>query len=246
MSVETPADVAALRRVGSVVKETLGVLRAALTPGVSTGTLDTLAAEVFERHGARSAPALEYGFPGTVLISVNDEAVHGVPGARRLQVGDLVKLDVTPELNGYVADAAITVGVPPVSPELQRLVRCGRSALRKALGATRAGAPIRRVGSVVEASAKRRGFSVIRELGGHGTGRAIHEAPEIWNFDQPRSRERFREGMVLTVEPIIAAGSGRVYMDDDGWTVKTLDRSPVVHFEHTLIVTRGKPLILTA
>lgn len=219
---------------------------------MTTLELDRVAQDVFASYGAKSAPAEVYGFPGTVLISVNDEVVHGVPGLRKLRQGDIVKLGVTPELNGYVADAAVTVVAAQAKDRQRvRLARCASSALQAAMNVARAGTPLRTLGAVIENVVRRAGFSVVPELCGHGVGRTIHEAPEaIPNYPDTRLRGTLREGMVITIEPIIAAGTGarftRCYTGTDGWTIKTADGSPAAHFEHSLVITRGAPLCLSA
>jgi len=197
-------------------------------------------------HGARSAPSMVYGFPGTNCISLNDEAVHGIPSDRAVRDGDLVKLDVTVEKDGYMADAAITVPVGQVSDEGQRLIRCAEKAFQKAMLVARAGFRTREVGRAVEKEVRRNGFSVIRELGGHGIGRTIHEEPRVPNYADPTANHILSEGLVITVEPIIAAGSGESFVAKDGWTVRTADRKLSAHYEHTIVVTKGQPLVLTA
>jgi len=224
----------------------LRAMKERIRPGMTTAEVEGIGAAVFAEHGARSAPRLVYGFPGTVLISVNDEAVHGIPGDRVLKPGDLVKLDVTAELDGYIADAAETVALPPVSPLGQRLAGCARSAFERALHGIRPGQPIREIGRAVESGVRRSGFRVIRELSSHGVGRSIHEWPTVPNYYDARLGGRLSEGLVLTVEPIIAAGSGRVFLERDGWTVRTADGSLTAHYEHTLVVMRGQPVLLTA
>lgn len=246
MSIDDPEELAAMKRAGVVVKETIQALRQHLVPGVTTGQLDAVAKGVFDRHGARSAPTLEYDFPGTVLISVNDEAVHGIPGERVILAHDLVKLDVTPELDGFVADAAVTVAMPQASAEAKRLARCAEHALERAIAAVKVGRPINELGRVVEREVERQGFHVLRELGGHGVGRTIHQPPDVLNFYDPRNTASMTEGLTFTIEPIIASGTRRIYTDSDGWTIRTRDGSLSAHYEHTLVVTKGKPLVLTA
>ncbi|MBT5804875.1 MAG: type I methionyl aminopeptidase [Gemmatimonadetes bacterium] len=246
MSIESAQDLKALKRIGRIVRLTLEATRRALRPGVRTADLDRIAADLFKKHGARSAPKLVYGFPGTILISVNDAVVHGIPDDYAIQPGDLVKLDVTAELDGYMADAAITVAVPPVAPRHRDLCRCTEAALRRAVRQARAGAPIRAIGRAVEREARRHRLTIIPELTGHGIGRVIHEDPDIPNYYDPFDNRRLTEGLVITIEPLICSGSGEIYEDSDGWTVRTQDGSPAAHFEHTLVVTKGKPLLLTA
>jgi methionyl aminopeptidase len=198
------------------------------------------------QHGAQSAPALVYKFPGANCISLNDEAVHGIPGKRELREGDLVKLDVTIEKDGFMADAAVTVPVGQVSEECQRLVACAECAFEKAMLVARAGFRVSEIGRVIEREVRRSGFAVIRELAGHGIGRTIHEEPRVPNYADPTANQILSEGLVITVEPIIAAGSGRSVVAKDGWAVVTADHRPSAHYEHTLVITKGQPILLTA
>ena len=247
MSIETQADLEALKRVGRVVAETIAEARRRLCPGMTTAELDGIAEAVFARHGARSAPREEYGFPGCLCLSVNDEAVHGVPGERVLRSGDLVKVDVTAELDGYVADACESIPVGAVDRETERLSAAAAAALRRGIAVATAGVQAREVGAAVERVVEARGFSVLRALQGHGVGRAIHEPPEIPSWDAPWATETLTEGLVMTIEPIIGAGGREVVDDaDDGWTIRTRDGARSAHAEHTVVITRGQPLVLTA
>jgi methionyl aminopeptidase len=221
-------------------------MKRAVRPGVTTAELDEVGATVMRDHRAQSAPQLVYKFPGVSCISLNEEAVHGVPGQRKVQAGDLVKLDVTVEKDGFMADAAETVAVGKVSEESRRLMGCAERAFAKAMLVARAGFRVSEIGRVVEREVRRSGFSVIRDLGGHGIGRTIHEAPRVPNYPDPEANQILTEGLVITVEPIIAAGSGRVVVAQDGWTVRTADRKPSAHYEHTLVITKGEPILLTA
>ena len=189
---------------------------------------------------------LVYGFPGSICISLNDEIVHGVPGERVVCRGDLVKLDLTIEKDGFMADAAITVLVPPVSDDARRLVRCAERAFRKAIAVAKAGRRVNDIGRAVEDEVRRSGFAVVKQLCGHGIGRTIHEAPSVPNYFDPSADQRLTNGLVITIEPLIAAGEGEEYIARDGWTVKTRDRSLAAHFEHTLVITRDEPILLTA
>ena len=178
-------------------------------PGITTAELDAVGAAVMREHGAQSAPQLVYKFPGVNCISLNDEAVHGIPGERTVESGDLVKLDVTIEKDGFMADAAETVAVGEVSEENRRLIACAERAFAKAMLVARAGFRVFEIGRAVEREVRRSGFSVIRDLGGHGIGRTIHEEPRVPNYADPEANQILTEGLVITVEPIIAAGSGR-------------------------------------
>ena len=245
MSIESTADWEGLRQVANVARLTLDVLAEQVQPGATTGELDATAAQLFADHGARSAPALVYGFPGTVLISINDEIVHGIPGARRIRAGDIVKIDVTVEKDGYVADAARSVVVEPASVMAHRLVACAASAFRAGLAVARAGVRVNEIGRAVEREVRRRGFSVVEGLSGHGVGRTIHEEPSVPNRYDPWQSDVLTEGLVLTIEPMISAGSARVVQGSDGWTLRTADGGWSAHHEHTLVITRGAPIVLT-
>ena len=246
MSIQDELELTSLKAVGRIVRHVLDAMKAEVRPGVTTRYLDDVGSQVMQENGAHSAPSMVYKFPGVSCISLNDEAVHGVPGERELREGDLVKLDVTLEKDGYMADAAITVPVGRVSPQAERLIACAERAFHKAMLVARAGFRVFEIGRVVEREVRKSGFSVIRELGGHGIGRTIHEPPHVPNYPDPQARQIMNEGLVITVEPIISSGSGRVFTDKDGWTVRTRDRALSAHFEHTLVVTSGIPLLLTA
>jgi methionyl aminopeptidase len=245
MLVDTPEDWAGLRAAGLVVRLTLDALEQALRPGITTRELDAVAAEVFERHGARSAPALSYGFPGTVLVSVNEEVVHGVPGPRRINAGDVVKIDVTAEKDGYIADAARTVVIGEASAVASRLVQCAERAFGLALGVAEVGRKVNEISRVVQQEVRRCGFDVMHGLTGHGVGRRIHEAPDVPNQFNPRQQDVLTDGLVIAIEPMISAGSGKPVQDRNGWTIRAGDGSLTAHYEHTVVITRDGPVILT-
>lgn len=246
MSIESPGQLVALKNVGHICHLSLQKMRENVRPGISTAELADIGAKIMRDNGARSAPAMVYNFPAEILISVNEEAVHGIPGPRRIEAGDLVKLDVTFEKDGYMADAALTVAVEPAAEETRRLARCAERAFHRAMRAARANNRVNEIGREIEREVTRSGFSVIPELGGHGIGRTIHEPPSVPNYDARTSRQRLTPGLVITVEPIIAAGAGRTKTAADGWTERTIDGSFAAHFEHTLVITEGAPILLTA
>lgn len=246
MSIESEQDLIGLSRIGKIVGLTLREMEQRLRPGMTTAEIDAVGARFLARYGARSAPQLHYGFPGVNCISVNDEAVHGIPGKRIIRAGDMVKLDVTAELGGYIADAAITVVTPPVSAVKRRLRACAEAAFNKALSVARAGRAINEIGKAVEGEVHRHGFMVLRELNSHGVGRAIHEAPTVPNYYNRGLRGQLTEGLVLTIEPIICTGTRWSMTESDGWTIKTADGSLAAHYEHTVVITRGRPIVLTA
>ena len=246
MSIKTSAERIGMERAGRLTRMVLDAMKIAVAPGISTGELDALGAAVLTSQDGRSAPKLVYGFPGTSCISVNDEVVHGIPSGRVLHSGDLVKLDVTVEVNGYMADACETVAVGPVSRESLCLQACAVDALAAGIAAVRPGARACDVGKAVSAAVRSAGFSVVRGLTGHGIGRTIHEAPVIPNVYDPRCNDFLTEGLVFTIEPMIAAGGSRTVTLRDGWTVRTRDRSRSAHQEHTVVVTGDGARLLTA
>lgn len=246
MSINSPDELEKLRACGRIVAKALRAMAVAVRSGVTTAELSAIATKILSENGAQSSPPLVYNFPGDVCISINDEVVHGVPGPRVVQPGDLVKLDLTAVKAGYHTDSAVTVQVPPAQEQSRALAHCAERAFRQALHAARAGNRTRDIGRAVEREVRRRGFHVIPELGGHGVGRTIHEEPSVPNFAAPAARDVLTEGLVITIEPIIAAGTSRITHDADGWTVRTADRSLSAHYEHTVVITKHDPILLTA
>ncbi len=245
MSISTPADLEGMRRAGRVVAAALKAMRSAVAPGVTTAALDAVGEAVLAKHGAQSAPRKLYGFPGCTCISVNDEVVHGIPGTRVIAPGDIVKLDVTAECDGYIADAADTVLVPPITAEARRLRASVVAAFHAGLNSARLGALVNGIGRAVEQRVRDDGCSVIRELCGHGVGRAIHEPPEVANYYVPFQRDRLTDGLVLTIEPMLASRRTRPVQQADGWTISTGNGCLSAHYEHTLIITPQGPEIVT-
>jgi methionyl aminopeptidase len=246
MIVQTPEELEGLKRAGALVAETIRRMREAVAPGVSTAELDLIAARTFHEYGALSAPMETYGFPGSTCISVNEEVVHGIPGGRKLRSGDLVTLDVTPELDGWLADAAVTVPVGDVSDEARRLLETADACLAAALGAARAGMPLRTLGRTVQETAAALGATPFEELCGHGIGRELHEEPTIPNIDVPALTEPLASGLVIAVEPMLTMGDAELVERGDGWTIATADGRLSVHVEHTIVVQDGAPIVLTA
>jgi len=238
-----------MRAAGHIVRLMLDAMKSAARSGITTAELDRIGGEVMRAHGARSAPTLVYQFPGVNCISVNDEIVHGIPSSRRLRNGDLLKLDVTIEKDGFMADAAESVIVgPPINESAigHRLALCAQRAFQQAMQVARAGNRVFDIGRAVEQEVNAAGFHVIRDLCGHGIGRTIHEKPSIPNWADPSASDLLTEGLVITVEPIIASRSGRSVLAKDGWTVRTADRGLAAHYEQTLVITRNEPVLLTA
>lgn len=235
-----------MRVVGRLVAEAIREMRAAVAPGTTTGQLDAVGERFLRRHGARSAPQLTYDFPGFNCISVNDEIVHGVPGARVLRSGDVVKIDVTAELDGYIADSAVTVVIPPVSTRAHNLVQSARAAFKRAAKVATDKVRVAELGREVEAEVERWGHAVVHEMCGHGVGRALHEPPSVPNFFSPFTPGRLADGMVIALEPIISESPTPVIEDADGWTIRTANGCLAAHHEHTILVKSNGVEILTA
>ncbi len=247
MTIDKPEDLVKLKRIGRVVALTLKAMQQAACAGITTAELDAVGERVMKEHGARSAPQLTYNFPGATCISINDEAAHGIPGSRRLAPGDLVNVDVSAELDGYFADAALMVTIDPVDPTAHNLVMCAQRALKRAIAVSRAGSRLNEIGRVIEEEAQQSGFSTLRDLGGHGVGRTIHEDPHnIANYYNPNDKRILKEGSVLTIEPFITTGATHTHTMPDRWTLKTSDGSLSAQVEHTLVITKGKPVLITA
>ncbi|WP_028080583.1 type I methionyl aminopeptidase [Solimonas soli] len=246
MTIENESDIVALRRIGGIVSSVLGAMLAAVEPGMSTRELDALGGRLLAASGARSAPRLSYGFPGDTCISINEEAAHGVPGPRVIRAGDLVNVDVSAELDGYFADTGGTVIVPPASPLKTRLCHATRTALSSALRVARDGQPLNAIGAAIERVAGQYGLRIIENLCSHGVGRALHEEPtEILGFHDRRDRRVLKAGMVITIEPFLSTRSRQVREAGDGWTLLAAPGNLSAQYEHTLIVTRGAPIVVT-
>lgn len=224
----------------------LHMMQAKLEPGMTTLELDALGGKFLADHGAQSAPKLTYNFPGFTCISVNEEAAHGIPGARVLQAGDLVNIDVSAELGGYFADTGGSAIIPPESKLHLRICAAAKKALERAMREARDGAKINRIGHAIESEASAHGFTVIENIGSHGVGRALHEEPGfIPGYFDKRDRRVLRENQVITIEPFISSGARHVFDAGDGWTLVTSPGVFTAQYEHTLVITKGKPLIMT-
>lgn len=247
MTIDSESDLNGLMRIGQIVGETVLLMAEALRPGISTKELDEIGAAYLKKRGARSAPILTYKYPGTTCISINDEAAHGIPGERVVKAGDLVNIDVSAELDGYFADTGASFPVPPISPEAEFLCHCTRLALDAALDVVSDGQRMNVIGRAVESVAHKSGLHIIRDLGGHGVGRALHEDPRnVPNYYTNRAKTRLTDGMVMTIEPFLTFGSGRIFTARDGWTLKTSDGQLAAQYEHTVVITHGKPILVTA
>lgn len=242
---KTAPQIALMRRAGVVVAEMHEACTRAAVPGATTADLDRAAHDVLDRRNARSNFLNYHGFPAVACISPNEVVVHGIPGPRILEAGDIVSIDCGAIIEGWHADAAVTVGVGSVDAESQRLMDVTRAALDAAIAATVAGNRLGDVGAAAEHEARSGGFGVVREYVGHGIGTAMHEEPDVPNYGPPGRGMKLRAGIVLAIEPMVTAGRPATRTLDDGWTVVTADGSRAAHFEHTVAITDDGPEILT-
>ncbi len=245
MILKTPAELAVMNRANAVVHETLRLVAEAARPGVSTKELDGLAEGHIRASGGKPAFLGYRGYPATLCTSVNDVIVHGIPSAtHRLREGDILGVDCGVVLDGFVGDAAITVPVGAVGDDAQRLMRVTRECLERAVELVRPGQRLTDIGAAIQEHAEAEGYSVVRELVGHGIGRAMHEDPQVYNFGPAGRGPELRPGLVLAIEPMINAGKPGVSFDEDGWTARTEDGKLSAHFEYSVAVTENGPWVL--
>lgn len=219
---------------------------AALEPGITTRELDSLGRKLLEKEGARSAPELTYNFPGATCISVGPDCAHGIPDDRPVKAGDLINIDVSAELEGYFGDTGASFTVPPVKPQIERLCHDGQQAMWAGIRAVKAGGRLNDIGRSIEGFAKKKGYSLVRNLASHGVGQSLHDEPgEIPTWYEPRDRRKIPEGLVFTIEPFLSLGADWVEEQHDGWTLRPPLEQPTVQYEHTLVATRRGPLVLT-
>ncbi len=235
-----------MRKAGRVVAEMHSCIRAAVRPGVTTAALDKIGREVIERRGARSNFLGYHGFPAVICASPNEVIVHGIPGPRVLDEGDIISIDCGAIVGGWHGDAAFTMGVGSIDPEAQRLIDVTEQSLAAGIAAMQPGGRLSDIGAAVQSLAEGAGFTVVREYTGHGIGLAMHEAPDIPNWGKPGKGRRLGPGQTYAVEPMVCAGRPDTNVLDDDWTVVTADGSWAAHVEHTIVITDDGPQILTA
>jgi methionyl aminopeptidase len=231
----------ACKTASTVLEKICAVIR----PGVSTGDVDEAAADFMADEDCRSAFLNYKGFPGHICISVNEEVVHGIGGSRRVQYGDIVKIDCGVIKDGWVGDTATTVPVGVIDPRVQRLLQVTEETLEMAIGYAEAGRRLGDLCSAIEEEVIANGYSVVREFVGHGVGRKLHEEPQVPNYGRPGTGPKLKPGMIIAIEPMVNMGAPGVRVLGDNWTVVTTDGKPSAHFEHTVLVTKGEPEILT-
>ncbi|MEO1665873.1 MAG: type I methionyl aminopeptidase [Chloroflexota bacterium] len=247
MNITSPQDLAGLIAVGDVVGRTIVHMARHMEPGMTTAELDAIGADFLAEHGAESAPVKTYQYPAATCISINDEAAHAIASPDRvIRPGDLVNIDVSAVKDGYYGDSGASFPVPPVSDEVQRLCDYTKRALQAALDAVKAGENLWVIGKAAEKVAKEGGYTIIKQLGGHGIGRKLHEPPHsIPHYYTKRARGKLTNGQVLTIEPFLNTGKGKIYTAEDGWTLITTDGSLSAQYEHTVVITEGKPVLTT-
>jgi methionyl aminopeptidase len=243
--IKTPLEIEKMRASCRLASNILDALSAMLCPGVMTRDVDQAGAKLMADAGCKSAFLGYRRFPGNICISVNDEVVHGIGGSRRIQYGDIVKLDIGVILDGFVGDTAATVPVGVVSDDVQKLLNVTEDALYKGIEKARDNRRLSELCAAIQDEIEANGFSVVREFVGHGVGRRLHEEPQIPNYRTPAATAKLRAGMTLAIEPMVNMGRAAVKVLHDDWTVVTADHSPSAHFEHTVLVTKGEPEILT-
>jgi len=241
-----PQELAGLREAGRIVAQVHQAMRQSVRPGISTAELNAIAEEIIRSAGAIPTFLGYHGFPASICTSINDEIVHGIPHPQRLlHEGDIISIDVGATYKGWVGDSAWTYAVGEISDEAQALLDATEAALFAGIAQARAGQRLGDVSAAVQATAEARGFSIIREYTGHGVGHEMHEPPQVLNYGHAGTGLLLRPGLVFALEPMVAAGHWLTRVDADGWTVRTQDGSLSAHFEHTLAVTDGDPMILT-
>ncbi len=243
--IKSDDEIAIMRQACRIVAEVLDILVAEIRPGLRSGELDRIVEEEFQRRNAVPTFLGYLGYPARVCVSVNEEIVHGIPGERVFQEGDIVSLDLGATYRGFVGDSALTVGVGQLSQQAQQLIDTTYGSLWEGIRSARAEAPLGKVSHAIQSFAESRGYSVVREYVGHGVGREMHEDPQVPNFGPPNRGPVLRKGMVLALEPMVTVGDWRTKRHADNWTVSTLDGSLSAHFEHTIVITDGEPEPLT-
>lgn len=246
MIATTEQEIEALKKIGKIVAEIRDAMKEATKPGMTTKEIDDIGGRLFKEKGAISAPIAEYDFPGNTCISVDNEVAHGMPGSRVIKDGDLVNIDVSGSLDGYFADTGISFVVGTPDEKKQKLCDVAEAAFNRAMLKVKAGSSLNGIGKAVEREAKSNGLTVIKNLTGHGIGKSLHEEPQhILNYYDAWDKTLLKEGMVLAVEPFISEKAEHIIESGDGWTFITADNSLVAQIEHTIIVTKDKPIILT-
>lgn len=235
-----------LKKIGKIVANALQAMGKALEPGMTTKELDAIGQAYLEKCGARSAPILVYQFPGHTCISINHHVAHGIPGDTPIRAGDMVNIDVSAELNGFFGDTGASFLVPPNTYMQKKVAAACKRALRYAMGNVKAGLPLNIIGKSVQEIAHKENLTIIENLASHGVGSALHEEPKtIPNYYDPQDKRILKQGMVITIEPFLSNGATWTKKADDDWTLYTEDKYVTAQYEHSMVITKGQPIILT-
>ncbi len=246
MTIENQDDLVALKKIGTIVADCLQFMGKHLEPGMTTKELDDIGTSYLARFGAKSAPRITYNFPGTTCVSVNHCVAHGIPGKQILKASDLVNIDVSAELGGYFADTGATFIIPPTNTVKENVCRATKLALQAAMQEARANRSLNIIGKTIEKVAKKERLTIIKNLGSHGVGKALHEEPEsIPSYYDPKDRRRLHKGLVITIEPFLSTGARYAKEARDGWSLVTEAHFFSAQYEHTMVITDGHPLIMT-
>lgn len=246
MTIESQQDIDGLKEIGRIVALTIHEMKSRARVGMTTKELDEFGGSFLKRHGAVAAPKATYNFPGNTCISINHVVAHGIPGNQMIQPGDLVNIDVSAELGGYYADAGHSFPIAPYKPALMHLCQYTHHTMMKVISSLKHGVKLNEVGRIIESEARKGGYHVVQNLCSHGVGRSLHEAPrEILPVYNKHDKRVLKEGMVITIEPFLSTGAEYVVEQADGWTMRVPDNSFVAQHEHTIIITKHQPLIVT-
>lgn len=246
MSITQPYELEGLQKAAHFVSHVLQEMKNAARAGMTTIELDQVAARLFAEHGAQSAPQITYNFPGYTCISVNKNFAHGIPDDTVIRPGDLLNIDVSASLDGYFADTGHSFQIKPYSEDIQKLCLATLNTLKAAMQTAKAGASLNQIGRAIEQSAQKNGYATIRNLCSHGVGKALHEWPgEILNYWRADQTQKIHSGLVITLEPFLSTGASHAVENGDGWTLTSREGSWVAQHEHTLVIAKGKPLVLT-
>jgi len=246
MTIGSQHDIDGLKEIGRIVALTIIEMKRRARIGMTTKELDDIGGQLLEKHGAVPAPKSTYNFPGNTCISINQEVAHGIPGNRKIQPGDLINIDVSAELGGYYADAGHSFPMPPYNPSLTRLCQYTHDTMMKVISSLKHGVRLNEVGKMIEFEAKKGGYTVIQNLCSHGIGKSLHETPDgILPIYNKHDKRVLKEGMVITIEPFLSTGAQYVVEQPDGWTLRVPDNSLTAQHEHTIIITKDQPIIVT-
>ncbi|RXZ77600.1 type I methionyl aminopeptidase [Paenibacillaceae bacterium] len=247
MTIGSQNDIDGLKEIGKIVALTISEMKRHTRVGITTKELDDIGGQFLKSHGAVPAPKTTYNFPGNTCISINHEVAHGIPGNRIIQPGDLINIDVSAELGGYYADAGHSFPIAPYEPSLMRLCQYTHNTMMKVISSLKHGVKLNEIGRIIEFEAKKGGYNVIKNLCSHGIGKSLHETPtDILPTYNKHDKRVLKEGLVITIEPFLSTGAGYVVEPTDGWTLCVPDKSFVAQHEHTIIVTKNQPIIVTA